>query len=78
MAREKLAVVGHIRPQMSGADEYGLAALAALGQSTRLEHFPTCLCVMNRMACLPAPSPKLSAVRRIHCPPTSLSSHALG
>ena len=69
MAREKLAVVGHIRPAASGADEYGLAALAALGQPTRLEIFR--LLMRHEPDGLPAGT----IAEIMGCPQNTLSSH---
>ncbi len=72
MARNKLAVVGHIGPL--GSEEplsapYGLAALAALGQPTRLEIFR--LLMRHEPDGLPAGA----IADIIGCPQNTLSSH---
>jgi ArsR family transcriptional regulator, arsenate/arsenite/antimonite-responsive transcriptional repressor len=72
MARAKLAVVGHIGPPESGeplSNSYGLAALAALGQPTRLEIFR--LLMRHEPDGLPAGT----IAETIGCPQNTLSSH---
>jgi len=72
MKKTTLAVVGHIGPEQSGDQisvPHALAALAALGQPTRLEIFRTLI----------GAEPKgLSAgalAEKIGCPHNTLSSH---
>ena len=72
MARNKLAVVGHVAPAASAAPisvPYGLAALAALGQPTRLEIFR--LLMRHEPDGLPAGA----IAESIGCPQNTLSSH---
>jgi len=72
MKSATLAVVGHIGPEQSGgvmAAPHALAALAALGQPTRLEIFR--LLVRAEPGGLPAGS--ISGT--IGCPHNTLSSH---
>lgn len=72
MARNRLAVVGHVDPHASAEPmsvPYGLAALAALGQPTRLEIFR--LLVRHEPDGLPAGS----IAEAIGCPQNTLSSH---
>jgi len=72
MARRALAVVGHVRPAPAGdmlSPPHALAALAALGQSTRLEIF--------RLLMRQAPKGLLAGTiaEEVGCAPTTLSSH---
>jgi len=72
MARNKLAVVGHVAQPASAAPmsvPYGLAALAALGQPTRLEIFR----VLMRHE--PEGLPAGSIAEIIGCPQNTVSSH---
>lgn len=72
MARNKLAVVGHVAPPASAAPmsvPYGLAALAALGQPTRLEIFR--LLMRHEPDGLPAGA----IADLIGCPQNTVSSH---
>ena len=74
------AVVGHVGPDFGegamGAP-HALAALAALGQPTRLSIF-RCWCGRSQMDFQPALSPRPSAVRTIRFPHTSPFSPARG
>ena len=70
MAGKALAVVGHVGPPTSAdSSPYGLAALAALGQSTRLEIFR--LLMRHEPDGLPAGA----IAAKIGCPQNTLSSH---
>lgn len=72
MARSTLAVVGHIGPPASAepmSGPYGVAALAALGQATRLEIFR--LLMRHEPDGLPAGS----IAEVIGCQQNTLSSH---
>lgn len=72
MARKSLAVVAHAAPPTLAdpiSAEYGLAALAALGQPTRLEIFR--LLVRHEPDGMPAGI----IAERIGCPQNTLSSH---
>ena len=68
----KLAVVGHISPAPTGGNlspAHALAALAALGQPTRLEIFRLLV------RCAPDGLPAGSIAATINCPNNTLSSH---
>ena len=72
MARNKLAVVGHVAPSAAEAAmsvPHGLAALAALGQPTRLEIFR--LLMRHEPDGLPAGA----IAEMIGCQRNTLSSH---
>ena len=69
MARNKLAVVGHLGSPAAADPTYSLAALAALGQPTRLEIFR--LLMRHEPDGLPAGS----IAEAIGCPQNTLSSH---
>jgi ArsR family transcriptional regulator, arsenate/arsenite/antimonite-responsive transcriptional repressor len=72
MRKAHLAVVGHIGPEQSGdkmAAPHALAALAALGQPTRLEIFRVL------MRAEPEGLPAGSLADEIGCPHNTLSSH---
>lgn len=71
MPRSKLAVVGHISPPLSAdfGSTSGVAALAALGQPTRLEIFR--LLMRHEPDGLPAGA----IAEMIGCPQNTLSSH---
>jgi len=72
MAKTSLAVVGHIGPALSGnklSAPHALAALAALGQSTRLEIFRL---LMRRE---PHGLAAGGIADAINCPHNTLSSH---
>ena len=73
MARNKLAVVGHVGPPSALAEPtsapYSIAALAALGQPTRLEIFR--LLMRHEPGGLPAGA----IAEIIGCPQNTLSSH---
>ena len=78
MGIQPLAVVGHVGPDLDGRamdEPHALAALAALGQPTRLAIFRL-LVRTDLTACQPARSPKKSAVRTIRFRHTSRSLHA--
>jgi ArsR family transcriptional regulator, arsenate/arsenite/antimonite-responsive transcriptional repressor len=71
-AAPKLAVVGHIGPAPSGGNlspAHALAALAALGQPTRLEIFRLLV------RCAPNGLPAGTIAATINCPNNTLSSH---
>ena len=66
MRKSPLAVVGHIGPAPRGdkmSAPHALAALAALGQPTRLADLPAADAARAGRPCRPAPSRKRSAVR---------------
>src|SRR5215813_6181756 len=68
-ATPKLAVVGHVGPAPSGGNLSSAAALAALGQQTRLEIFRLLVrCAPNGLA-----AGAIAAT--INCPNNTLSSH---
>src|SRR5438105_1549212 len=72
MRKSSLAVVGHIGPSPRGdkiSSPHALAALAALGQSTRLEIFRL---LMRRE---PRGLAAGAIADAIGCPPNTLSSH---
>ncbi|MGB6543376.1 MAG: metalloregulator ArsR/SmtB family transcription factor [Xanthobacteraceae bacterium] len=72
MRKAILAVVGHVGPEQSGdtmAAPHALAALAALGQPTRLEIFRIL------MRAEPGGLPAGSIADVIGCPHNTLSSH---
>ncbi|HEY2527805.1 MAG TPA: metalloregulator ArsR/SmtB family transcription factor [Xanthobacteraceae bacterium] len=72
MKRDTLAVVGHAGPEPQGdrlSTVHALAALAALGQSTRLEIFRTL------MRAEPGGLPAGSIADLIGCPHNTLSAH---
>jgi len=72
MTRNALAVIGHLGPGTAGdamAAPHALSALAALGQSTRLEIFR--LLMRHEPDGLPAGS----IAETIGCPHNTLSSH---
>jgi ArsR family transcriptional regulator, arsenate/arsenite/antimonite-responsive transcriptional repressor len=72
MAKSTLAVVGHIGPAARGdkmSAPHALAALAALGQPTRIEIFRLL------MRAEPGGLPAGSIAERIGCPHNTLSSH---
>jgi ArsR family transcriptional regulator, arsenate/arsenite/antimonite-responsive transcriptional repressor len=72
MAKSALAVVGHVGPAARGdkmSAPHALAALAALGQPTRLEIFRLL------MRAEPDGLPAGSIAERIGCPHNTLSSH---
>jgi ArsR family transcriptional regulator, arsenate/arsenite/antimonite-responsive transcriptional repressor len=72
MAKSTLAVVGHIGPAARGdkmSAPHALAALAALGQPTRIEIFRLL------MRAEPDGLPAGSIAERIGCPHNTLSSH---
>lgn len=72
MKKAALAVVGHIGPEQKGdriSDPHALAALAALGQPTRLRIFRVL------MAAEPNGLPAGAIAERIGCPHNTLSSH---
>ena len=72
MSKPALAVVGHIGPEPHGERlslPHALAALAALGQPTRLAIFRLL------MAAEPAGLPAGDIAQRIGCPHNTLSSH---
>jgi ArsR family transcriptional regulator, arsenate/arsenite/antimonite-responsive transcriptional repressor len=72
MAKSTLAVVGHIGPTARGdkmSAPHALAALAALGQPTRIEIFRLL------MRAEPDGLPAGSIAERIGCPHNTLSSH---
>jgi len=72
MQRDNLAVVGHIGPEAPGdtmSAPHALAALAALGQPTRLQIFQ--LLMHSEPAGLAAGA----IAETIGCPPNTLSSH---
>lgn len=71
-AAPKLPVVGHVGPAPSGGNlsaAHALAALAALGQPTRLEIFRLLV------RCAPNGLPAGSIAATINCPNNTLSSH---
>jgi DNA-binding transcriptional ArsR family regulator len=71
-AAPKLAVVGHVGPAPTGGNlspAHALAALAALGQSTRLEVFRLLV------RCAPNGLPAGAIAATIDCPNNTLSSH---
>ncbi len=72
MAHNRLAVAGHVTPPASATPmsvPYGLAALAALGQPTRLEIFR--LLMRHEPDGLPAGT----IAESIGCPQNTVSSH---
>ena len=72
MRKATLAVVGHIGPEQKGdriSVPHALAALAALGQPTRLEIFRLL------MGAEPGGLPAGALAEKIGCPHNTLSSH---
>jgi ArsR family transcriptional regulator, arsenate/arsenite/antimonite-responsive transcriptional repressor len=72
MSVHPLAVVGHVGPDLSGQtmdEAHALAALAALGQATRLAIF--CLLVRNEPAGMSAGA----LAEAVGCPHNTLSTH---
>src|SRR5215471_10546333 len=72
VSKATLAVVGHVGPQEIGARmaaPHALAALAALGQATRLAIFQLL------MAAEPGGLPAGAVAEKIGCPHNTLSAH---
>jgi ArsR family transcriptional regulator len=72
MQREAVAVVGHLGPRSSGdimSSPHALAALAALGQPTRLEIFRLL------MRAEPGGMPAGAIADAVRCPQNTVSTH---